>query len=49
MSKQERGRQHCPPGSVAADRSPPVTTGPLSVGRCRSLLPEDKQEEMRFL
>lgn len=41
MSKRGRGRQRCPPGSVAADRSPPVTRGPLSAGRRRSLLPED--------
>lgn len=40
MSKRGRGRQRCPPGSVAADRSPPVTRGPLSAGRRRSLLPE---------
>lgn len=41
MSKQERGRQHCPPGSVAAGQPPPVTREPLSGGRRPSPLPED--------
>lgn len=30
MSKQEHGRQHCPPGSVAAGQPPPVMKEPLS-------------------
>lgn len=41
MSKQEHGRQHCPPGSVAAGQSHPVTREPLSGGSCPSPLPED--------
>lgn len=40
MSKQEHGRQRCPPGSVAAGPPPPVTREPLSGGRRPSPLPE---------
>lgn len=43
MSKQEHGRQHCPPGSVAAGHPRPVTRKPLSGGRRPSPLPEDTQ------
>ena len=39
MSKQEHGRQHCPPGSVAAGQPPPVMKEPLSGVRRLSPLP----------
>lgn len=40
MRKQEHGRQHHPPGSVAAGQPPPVMKEPLSGVRCLSPLPE---------
>lgn len=45
MSKREHGRQHCPPGSVAAGQPPPVMREPLSGGRRPSPLPEETHRE----